>query len=381
MRSIESAENSARLAPPSRWQPSVGACDRWDEQMLAWKRCQRRAGRSLHHDWDSVEAARRYWENVWLHQPERLELLLSRLKPAAGRRILDIGSGPGVLAIPLAEAGASVTAVEPSAAMLDVLREKAAQRKTPEINCVNLRWEQIRPERDLNSHQPFDLVVASLSLLVVGLRESLLKMRQVCVPGGRILLLWSRADNLWTEELHWLYPELYGIEYLPKPGAELLLQAINELQAELDSSSRKDFQPATKEKIDVRSESSLHQQKLLSNLSYSGGQSLKASPLSANGVTSQPLRQYLPEENQPASNSPCAPAQIKAEEVEFIYRESFGSKAEALRHFQDYFGINGNDLRRTAIIEKFLIRNLVWRDGVWLLEHPVPALLISWQLA
>ncbi len=381
MRSIESAENSTRPVSPSSWQPAVSACDRWDEQMLAWKRCQKRAGRSLHHDWDSVEAARRYWENVWHHQPERLELLLSRLKPAAGRTILDIGSGPGVLAIPLAEAGAEVTAVEPSAAMLDILREKAAQRKTPEINCVNLRWEQVIPERDLNSHQPFDLVVASLSLLVVGLRESLLKMRQVCAPGGRIFLLWSRGHNLWTEELCWLYPELYGIEYAPKPGAELLLQAINELQAELDSSSKKDFQPAANEKTDVLSESSHHPQKLLNNLSYSGKENLKASPLSADRVTSQPLRQYLPEENQPAANSSCAPAQIKSEQVEFIYRESFGSKAEALRHFQDYFGVDGDDPGRTTIIEKFLRRNLVWRDGVWFLEHPVPALLITWQLA
>ncbi|MDI6846015.1 MAG: class I SAM-dependent methyltransferase [Candidatus Saccharicenans sp.] len=381
MRSIDSAENFTGLATPSCWQPAGSACDRWDEQMLAWKRCQRRAGRSLHHDRDSVEAARGYWETVWHHQPERLELLLSRLKPAAGRTILDIGSGPGVLAIPLAEAGAAVTAVEPSAAMLHVLREKAARRKTPEIKCVNLRWEQVIPERDLNSHQPFDLVVASLSLLVLGLRESLLKMRQVCAPGGQIFLLWSRSHNLWTEELRWLYPELYGIEYAPKPGAELLLQAINELQAELDSSSQKDFQPATNEKIDVRSESSRRSQKFLSNLSFSGGENLKSSPLSAHRVTSQPLRKYLPEDNQPASKSPLAPERIKAEEVEFIYRESFCSKADALRHFQDYFGLNGNDLRRTAIIEKFFRRNLVWRDGVWFLEHPVPALLITWQPA
>ncbi len=64
-------------------------------------------------------------------QPERPELLISRLKPVEGKRILDIGSGPGVLAIPLAEAGARVTAVDPSSAMLKILREQAAVRRSP----------------------------------------------------------------------------------------------------------------------------------------------------------------------------------------------------------------------------------------------------------
>ena len=41
-----------------------------------------------------------------------------------GARVVELGAGTGLLALPLAERGAFVTAVEPARAMLEVLRER-----------------------------------------------------------------------------------------------------------------------------------------------------------------------------------------------------------------------------------------------------------------
>lgn len=48
----------------------------------------------------------------------------TRLAPAQGRKILDLGAGTGNLALRLLEAGATVTAVDRNAAMLEKLQEK-----------------------------------------------------------------------------------------------------------------------------------------------------------------------------------------------------------------------------------------------------------------
>ena len=53
-------------------------------------------------------------------------LLLEALSPLAGRRILDVGTGTGRAALPLASAGAVVHGLDASAEMLEVARERAA---------------------------------------------------------------------------------------------------------------------------------------------------------------------------------------------------------------------------------------------------------------
>lgn len=57
--------------------------------------------------------------------PPALAARLLALVGGPGARIADLGAGTGQLALPLARLGARVHAVEPAAAMLDVLREGA----------------------------------------------------------------------------------------------------------------------------------------------------------------------------------------------------------------------------------------------------------------
>jgi ubiquinone/menaquinone biosynthesis C-methylase UbiE len=56
--------------------------------------------------------------------PEPLVAALAGLVPPGGR-VLDVGAGTGHLALPLAERGFAVTALEPAAAMLAALGERA----------------------------------------------------------------------------------------------------------------------------------------------------------------------------------------------------------------------------------------------------------------
>lgn len=378
MSDTESKIEKNQLKPqPGLFTPKTAAA-RWDEQMTAWQECQARTGRRWLSDWESEQAARRYWELVWRYQPERLRLLISKLGPVAGKRILDIGSGPGVLAIPLAEAGAAVTAVEPSAAMLRFLREMASARKSPEIYCHVRRWEDLDPARDLNGNQPFDIVLASLSLLMVGLRECLLKMRQVCSPDGQVFLLWTRGQNQWTDELRWLYPELYGFDYVPKPGADLLLQAVKELRAEVETGEEPDPMPPLSENRPGASSGWHRPPEAGQYFRLPSGCGIKKEPQVAGQVIMESSVSVCKEQILRAKPLPSALPEIKAEEVEFIYREPFNSGAEALAHFQRYFGVAGDDRRRNAVLKKFLERNLTCSNCCLLLEHSFPALLIRW---
>ena len=51
-------------------------------------------------------------------------------------RVLDIGAGPGTLAIPLAPQVREITAVEPGAGMVEILKDHAEQDGIRNITCV-----------------------------------------------------------------------------------------------------------------------------------------------------------------------------------------------------------------------------------------------------
>lgn len=66
-----------------------------------------------------------------------------RLRKATNRRstVLDVGCGPGRFALSLAPHVAHVTAVDPSGAMLDLLRRQARALNLDNITCVLRRWQ------------------------------------------------------------------------------------------------------------------------------------------------------------------------------------------------------------------------------------------------
>ncbi len=63
-----------------------------------------------------------------------VELFLAHLPLEPTMTVLDIGSGPGTLAIPIARRVQAVTAIDFSSAMLEVLREQAEPGTTDQYH-------------------------------------------------------------------------------------------------------------------------------------------------------------------------------------------------------------------------------------------------------
>ncbi len=109
--------------------------------------------------WGGREQARRYAVRSETGHAHRVAEAMRDLAVSPGDRVLDIGSGPGTLALPLARAGALVTAVDPAEGMLAELRAAAEEEGLTAVTTVRGLWEGIDPTRDLQP--PYDRVVAS----------------------------------------------------------------------------------------------------------------------------------------------------------------------------------------------------------------------------
>jgi 2-polyprenyl-3-methyl-5-hydroxy-6-metoxy-1,4-benzoquinol methylase len=123
-----------------------------------------------------------------LFHPARLRLI-RKMASWRGRDVLELGSGTGCIAIPLAEAGAAVTAVELSAAHLDRLQRYSEQRGVV-IEGVQADARELPFDDD-----SFDVVVvASLVHLVPGTDRLLHEAQRVCRPTGRLVIAgpWHR---------------------------------------------------------------------------------------------------------------------------------------------------------------------------------------------
>ena len=102
-------------------------------------------------------------------------LLLSRLPLQRSMTVLDIGAGPGTLALPLAECVASVTAIDYSQQMLALLQQRAEDKKLTNIRTINCAWEDDWNALNVGIH---DLAIASRSLGVENLRGALRKLNE-----------------------------------------------------------------------------------------------------------------------------------------------------------------------------------------------------------
>jgi SAM-dependent methyltransferase len=80
---------------------------------------------------------------------------------AEGARVLDIGCGPGALSIPLARAGADVTALDISSKAIGYLNENA-EKEGLSLNAMNCHWWKADID-ELGFRNGFDLVINSMT--------------------------------------------------------------------------------------------------------------------------------------------------------------------------------------------------------------------------
>jgi SAM-dependent methyltransferase len=170
------------------------------------------------HDWDRKENADRYAAQSAGEFEKRIRMTLDGLSLSRTTRVLDIGAGPGTLAIPLAAKVREVTAVEPGSGMIAALRERAGKEGIKNITCIQKIWEDVDAGRDLAG--PYDLVIASLSLTMHDIREAVQKMDAVSC--GEVCLYWFVDLPFWERMYADLVMPLHGRPYYSGPKADCL---------------------------------------------------------------------------------------------------------------------------------------------------------------
>lgn len=148
---------------------------------------------------------------------------ISRMNLSGNEVVLDIGCGPGTLAIPLAKKVKEVIAIDFSAQMLEELKAYALREGITNIKTYHIGWE------DDWSHLPqSDIVVASRSMEVPDIEAALIKMstfaRKACYltykVGGSFVdmnILDTIGKKVKTKPDYWYIPIiLYTHGYLPR---------------------------------------------------------------------------------------------------------------------------------------------------------------------
>ncbi len=137
-----------------------------------------------------------------------VDLVLSHLPLDTTFTVLDIGSGPGTLAIPLAQKVKSVTAIDFSRGMLDTLEEIARAEHIENIHTLQCAWEDDWQEKGLVPH---DIAIASRSLGVKDLKTALCKINSY---GSKYVFLTDRIGSTPFEEAAF---EALGRTFSPGP--------------------------------------------------------------------------------------------------------------------------------------------------------------------
>jgi SAM-dependent methyltransferase len=109
-----------------------------------------------------------YWDQRAERLAERMtasaegDPFLALLRRLTGSRttVVDVGAGPGRFSIALAPDVAGVVAVDPSPAMLEILRRRAERKRLHNVGTVEGRWEDVEVA-------PADVAFASYVLPIV----------------------------------------------------------------------------------------------------------------------------------------------------------------------------------------------------------------------
>ncbi len=177
------------------------------------------------HNWNKRENAERYDSTSVSEYDDRVKITIAGLEITKNSRVLDIGAGPGTLAIPLSPRVKEITAVEPGAGMVEILMKHAERENLRNITCVQKTWEEIDLSLDLTT--PFDIVIASLSLTMHDIREALRKMDTA--SSGSVHLFWFVDMPFWERMYADLWEPLHGSPYHAGPKTDCLFGVLYQM--------------------------------------------------------------------------------------------------------------------------------------------------------
>ena len=198
----------------------------WNEVWKSRTRGNRESspGRDCARIWESRESALRFW-NMCQQERSRIDKTIWETDITEESRVLDIGAGPGTLAIPFAQKTAHVTAVEPAEGMCSVMKEKMAEFGVSNISIVQKRWEDVDVASDLSA--PYDVVIASFSLGMKDIRAAVEKMIQ---SSSRYIYLYHFAGpSSWDRQWQILWPRLHGRHYRSGSKSDVLYNVLYQM--------------------------------------------------------------------------------------------------------------------------------------------------------
>ncbi|MBC7085296.1 MAG: class I SAM-dependent methyltransferase [Methanomethylovorans sp.] len=191
----------------------------WKKLMIAQQKLDKMGDKNEY--WNKKENAELFWKRSQEHSKKTCDILME-LPFTSNSRILDIGSGPGRLAIPLAKKVSHLTAVEPAKGMIEILKENIKKESIDNIKCINKRWEEVDVENDLDA--TYDIVIASFSLGMPDIKEAIKKMEQA--SSKYIYLYWFAGVTPWEKHSIALWPSLYGTNYIAGPKCDVLYNVL-----------------------------------------------------------------------------------------------------------------------------------------------------------
>lgn len=144
------------------WQEeSAGAHFRDTKRKEHWDKRAEKFNRSI----DKVTGKNKKMDNN-----DYIAKMLARVEVDENSTVLDIGCGPGTLALPLAHKAKSVTGLDLSSEMIKHLKANAEKNGLDNITCINSEWEEAVKNNLVGKH---DVVVASRSLMPVNINEAM----------------------------------------------------------------------------------------------------------------------------------------------------------------------------------------------------------------
>jgi SAM-dependent methyltransferase len=149
--------------------PSVSLKQLNWNQIWRESRQHKNVGRKKRTDWNSRASsfARHTRTSVYAQN------FIRYMNPEPQWSVLDVGCGPGTLAIPLAGKVHSVTAIDFSKSMIAILRDTCSAEGLTNIDAREISWEDDWDAAGIGDH---DVAIASRSLVVDDLETAILKL-------------------------------------------------------------------------------------------------------------------------------------------------------------------------------------------------------------